>query len=155
MVEGDSASLAEFCALLSALSGLPIRQSLAVTGSINQHGRVQAIGGVNEKIEGFFDVCNERGLTGHQGVLIPAANVRHLMLNRRVVAAVEAGKFSVFPIKTIDEGMALLTGMPTGKRDDTGRFPPGSLNERVEQHLHELAQRRKAFGATARPQNEH
>ncbi len=154
-VEGDSASSAELYALLSAIADIPIQQSLAVTGSVNQRGEVQAIGGVNEKIEGFFDVCNERGLTGHQGVLIPASNVRHLMLNRRVVTAVEAGKFSVFPIKTIDEGIALLTGMPTGERDDTGRFPPGSLNERVEQHLHELAQRRKAFGATGRPQNEH
>ncbi|MDP5333643.1 MAG: AAA family ATPase, partial [Paracoccaceae bacterium] len=113
-VDGDSASSAELYALLSALSGLPIRQGLAVTGSVNQAGQVQAIGGVNEKIEGFFDICAARGLTGDQGVLIPASNVPHLMLRADVVAAVAAGQFHVMPVRTIDEGIAILTGVAAG-----------------------------------------
>ena len=115
-IDGDSASSAELYALLSALSGLPLEQSLAVTGSVNQKGEVQAIGGVNEKIEGFFDICQERGLTGNQGVLIPASNTKHLMLRHDVVDACASGKFRVFPVSTIDEGMEILMGRRAGTR---------------------------------------
>jgi lon-related putative ATP-dependent protease len=149
-VEGDSASSAELYALLSALADIPIKQSLAVTGSVNQHGQVQAIGGVNEKIEGFFDICRAQGLTGDQGVLIPAANVKHLMLRQDVVEAVAAGRFHVFPIETIDQGIELLTGVPAGERDARGEFPPGSVNQRVEARLVALAEKRQAFGGPAR-----
>ena len=148
-VEGDSASSAELYALLSALADAPLDQSLAVTGSVNQHGEVQAIGGVNEKIEGFFDVCRARGLTGGQGVLIPASNVRNLMLRRDVVEAVAAGKFSIYPVATMDQGMTLLTGVPAGERDALGRFPAGSVNFRVEQRLSEFADRSRAPQAGA------
>lgn len=134
-VEGDSASSAELYALLSALSGLPIKQQFAVTGSVNQMGEVQAIGGVNEKIEGFFDICRTRGLSGHQGVLIPSANVKHLILREDVVQAVKADKFAVYPIENIDQGIALLTGIPAGTRDENGEFPEDSVNGRVEASL--------------------
>jgi lon-related putative ATP-dependent protease len=144
-VEGDSASVAETCALLSALSGLPIRQSLAVTGSVNQHGRVQVIGGVNEKIEGFFDVCKSRGLDGSHGVLIPAENVQHLMLREDVVEAARSGRFNVYAIASIDEAIELLTGVPAGQRDDAGAFPEGSVNRRVERRLEDLAAARRRF----------
>lgn len=147
-VDGDSASSAELYALLSAISGLPIAQNLAVTGSVNQLGEVQAIGGVNEKIEGFFDICNERGLTGTQGVLIPRANVEHLMLRRRVVEAVEAGTFRVIPVTTIAEGIALLTGTPAGDRGSDGAFPERSVNALVEARLRDFAETRRAFSAT-------
>ncbi len=148
-VEGDSASSAELYALLSALADAPIRQSLAVTGSVNQHGDVQAIGGVNEKIEGFFDVCRARGLSGEQGVLIPASNVKHLMLRHDVVEAVAAGKFSVYPVETIDRGMEILTGVAAGERDGSGQFPEGSINHRVEQRLVEFAERARLPGPGA------
>ncbi|HXQ24976.1 MAG TPA: ATP-binding protein [Candidatus Acidoferrales bacterium] len=143
-VEGDSASSAELYALLSALSGLPIKQSLAVTGSVNQHGEVQAIGGVNEKIEGFFDLCKARGDLGGQGVIIPSSNVRHLMLRRDVVDAVRAGQFQVFAVETIDQGIEILTGKTAGERDGSGNFPDGSVNQRVEARLIELAAKRFA-----------
>ena len=143
-VEGDSASSAELYALLSALADLPIKQSLAVTGSVNQHGQVQAIGGVNEKIEGFFDICRAQGMNGEQGVLIPASNVKHLMLRPDVVEAVAAGHFHVYPVETIDQGIELLTGVPAGEPDETGAFPAGSVNQRVEARLRELAERRLA-----------
>jgi predicted ATP-dependent protease len=146
-VEGDSASCAELCALLSALAEAPIRQSVALTGSVNQHGDVQAIGGVNEKIEGFFDLCRARGLTGEQGVVIPAANVRHLMLRRDVVAAVEAGRFRVHPVQTVDEALAILSGEAAGERDATGRFPAGTVNARVEARLAAFAERVRTFAA--------
>jgi lon-related putative ATP-dependent protease len=146
-VEGDSASSAELYALLSALAEAPIRQSLAVTGSVNQHGEIQPIGGVNEKVEGFFDVCNSRGLTGDQGVLIPAANVRHLMLRDDVVEACARGKFHVYPVSRIDEGMALLTGIPAGERGADGRFPEASLNRRTEERLIVLAELARAYAA--------
>ncbi len=149
-VEGDSASSAELYALLSAIAEVPLRQSLAVTGSVNQRGQVQAIGGVNEKIEGFFDICQARGLTGDQGVLIPESNVKHLMLREDVVAAVQEGKFHIYPITHVDEGLELLTGLPAGERDEEGRYPEGSLNARVEQRLLELAEQRKAYAPTAR-----
>jgi lon-related putative ATP-dependent protease len=148
-VEGDSASSAELYALLSALADAPIRQSFAVTGSVNQHGDVQAIGGVNEKIEGFFDVCAARGLEGGQGVLIPASNVKHLMLKREVVDAVAAGKFDVYPVASVDEGIEILTGVPAGRRDELGRFPENSLNGRVERRLAEFAERVRAFAGAA------
>jgi len=153
-VEGDSASSAELYALLSALAEVPIQQSFAVTGSVNQHGEIQAIGGVNEKIEGFFDVCRAHGLTGAQGVLIPAANVPHLMLRQDVVEAVAAGLFQVYPVETIDQGIELLTGVPAGQRDGAGTFPEGSLNQRVEARLRDLAEKQRAFGALAGKERE-
>jgi predicted ATP-dependent protease len=143
-VEGDSASSAELYALLSALSGLPLKQSIAVTGSVNQHGRVQAIGGVNEKIEGFFDVCRARGLDGTQGVLIPASNVAHLMLREDVVEAVAAKRFHVWSAETIDEGMTLLTGIPAGDRQEDGSFPERSINGRVDAALARFAEKMAA-----------
>ena len=144
-IEGDSASSAELYALLSALAETPIRQSLAVTGSVNQLGEVQAIGGVNEKIEGFFDACSARGLTGDQGVLIPASNVKHLMLRRDVVEAVEQGRFNVYAVATVDEGIERLTGVPAGERGADGRFPPKSINGRVEARLIGYSERMRAL----------
>jgi lon-related putative ATP-dependent protease len=137
-VEGDSASSAELYALLSAISSVPIKQSLAVTGSVNQHGQVQAIGGVNEKIEGFFDICKERGLTGDQGVLIPETNVKHLMLRQEIRDAVEEGLFSVFPISEIDQGIELLTGIPMGEPDQDGKYPPDTISGKVQARLEKL-----------------
>ncbi len=145
-VEGDSASSAELYALLSALAGLPLRQDLAVTGSINQQGEIQAIGGVNEKIEGFFDICQKRGLTGTQGVLIPSANVQHLMLRRDVIEACAAGNFSIFPIETSDQGIELLTGRSAGERGGDALYPPQSVNRLVEDRLHAFARIRQSFG---------
>lgn len=145
-VEGDSASVAELCALLSSLSGLPLKQSLAVTGSVDQFGRVQAIGAVNEKIEGFFDICSKRGLDGTQGVLIPAANVPHLMLRRDVVEAAAAGRFHVYAMETVDQAMALLTGAAAGATDSQGRFPADSVNRRVADRLKQLSDIRRAYG---------
>lgn len=147
-VEGDSASSAELYALLSAIAEIPIRQSLAVTGSINQHGQVQAIGGANEKIEGFFDVCRARGLTGDQGVLIPASNVKNLMLRQDVVEAVANGQFHVYAVETVDQGIELLTGMPAGEPDEEGNYPEGTVNGLVQKRLAELAEKRQAFGKT-------
>jgi lon-related putative ATP-dependent protease len=149
-VEGDSASSAELYALLSALADLPVKQGFAVTGSVDQRGQVQAIGGVNEKIEGFFDICRAQGLTGEQGVLIPASNVKHLMLRHDVVAAVATGQFHVYPVETIDQGIELLTEVPAGERDDTGEFPADSVNQRVEARLVALAEKRLAFGVPER-----
>lgn len=144
-VDGDSASAAELCALGSALAEVPIRQSLAITGSVDQHGRVQAIGGVNQKIEGFFDLCRTRGLTGRQGVLIPRANVKHLMLRSEVVDAVRAGQFTVSAVDHVDQCLELLTGLPAGQRDESGEFPEGSINQRIRARLLELATKRQAF----------
>jgi predicted ATP-dependent protease len=145
-VEGDSASCAELFALLSALAGAPLRQDVAVTGSVNQHGQVQAIGGVNEKIEGFFDVCRTRGLTGSQGVLIPASNVQNLMLRPDVVEAVRTGLFRIWAIHTIDEGIEILTGVPSGKRNARGKFPRDTLNARVDARLQHLAAQMQRTG---------
>jgi len=142
-IEGDSASVAETCVLLSALAEVPIKQSLAVTGSVNQHGQVQVIGGVNEKVEGFFDTCKRRGLTGEHGVLIPKDNVKHLMLREDVVEAVRAGLFHVYPISTVDDAITLLTGIPAGARNTRGRFPQNSVNWRVERRLQEFAAKRE------------
>ncbi len=138
-IEGDSASLAELCALLSSLSDLPVRQGLAVTGSVNQLGQVQPIGGVNEKIEGFFDICQAGGLTGHQGVIIPHANIPHLMLREDLVEQATAGHFHVHAVATVDEALALLLNTAAGKRDDTGEYPSGTINGRIEQRLREWA----------------
>ena len=148
-VDGDSASSAELYALLSALSGAPIRQGLAVTGSVNQLGQVQAIGGVNEKIEGFFDVCRAGRLTGDQGVLIPASNVKHLMLREDVVEAAAKGRFHIYPVESIDEGIEILTGAPAGEADADGAYPEGTINHRVEARLAELAEAARRF---ARPE---
>jgi lon-related putative ATP-dependent protease len=144
-VDGDSASSAELYALLSALSGVPIDQGLAVTGSVNQLGEVQAIGGVNEKIEGFFETCKAQGLTGSQGVLIPQANAAHLMLRTEVVEAARDGQFRIIPVETINEGIAILTGTPAGIRAADGHFEPETINAKVEQRLRDFAQTRKAF----------
>ena len=144
-IEGDSASSAELFCLLSAISGIPINQSLAVTGSINQHGRVQAIGGVNEKIEGFFDICRERGLTSQQGVLIPASNVAHLMLRRDVIQAVERGDFHIYPVSTVDQGMEILTGRLAGEPDGDGEYPENSINGLVQKRLREFSEKRMQF----------
>jgi lon-related putative ATP-dependent protease len=141
-VDGDSASLAELCALLSSLANVPIRQFLAVTGSVDQFGRVQAIGAVNEKIEGYFDICRMRGLTGRQGVLIPAANVLHLMLRADVVEAAEAGRFQVYAVNTVDQALELLTGIAAGIPDTKGHLPEECLNRRVAERLMQLTRLR-------------
>ncbi|OYV48929.1 MAG: hypothetical protein B7X10_02465 [Burkholderiales bacterium 21-58-4] len=146
-IEGDSASLAELCALISKLSGAPILQSIAVTGSVNQFGQVQAIGGVNEKIEGFFDICMARGLTGTQGVIIPESNVRHLMLKERVVEAARAGKFAVYPVTHFDQAIAILTGISAGEADEKNEFPAESINGRVSSRLSEYSSIRKSFSS--------
>lgn len=139
-IDGDSASSTELYALLSALADLPIKQSLAVTGSVNQHGQIQPIGGVNEKIEGFFDLCSARGFAEGQGVVIPQKNVKHLMLKPEVVEAVEKGEFAIYAVETIDEGIEILTGTKAGKRTKGGTFEKGSVNYLVEQKLKKYAQ---------------
>lgn len=144
-VDGDSASSAELYALISALAEVPIAQGLAVTGSVNQLGQVQAIGGVNDKIEGFFDICMRRGLTGDQGVLIPAANVKHLMLRQDVVDAVERGVFAVYPVETIEEGVELLMDMPAGTRGPDGKFTEGSVYAKAETRLAAFADNQRRF----------
>lgn len=144
-VDGDSASSAELYALLSALAEAPIKQGIAVTGSVNQLGEVQAIGGVNQKIEGFFDICKNRGLDGSQGVLIPRSNVQHLMLREDVVEAARAGKFTIHAVDTIDHGVAILTGQPAGERGRDGLFAPGSINRRVEDRLRRFAEIGRAY----------
>jgi lon-related putative ATP-dependent protease len=148
-VDGDSASSAELYALLSALSDIPIKQSLAVTGSVNQWGEVQAIGGVNEKIEGFFDICRARGLSEQQGVLIPKSNVQHLMLREDVVEAVRNGQFAIYPVGTIDEGIEILTGVKAGERGAEGRFPGGTINRLVEDKIRSFAERGRSFAKSA------
>lgn len=150
LVEGDSASAAELFALLSAISGLPIKQSIAVTGSVNQRGEIQAIGGVNEKIEGFFDVCRVKGLTGEQGVIIPEANIQHLVLREDVVEAVREGKFHIWAIRTVDEGMEILTGIPAGERGPDGKYPEGTVNYLVDRRLAEMARALQTFGREER-----
>ncbi len=146
-IDGDSASSTEIYALLSALSEIPLRQDIAVTGSVNQHGEIQPIGGVNEKIEGFFDVCKARGLTGAQGVMIPKINVPDLMLRRDVVDAVKKGKFHVWSVSTISEGIEILTGIRAGERDKKGAYPPGTVFGRVDQQVANFAGKYKAFGS--------
>jgi predicted ATP-dependent protease len=143
-IDGDSAASAELYALLSELAGAPLRQDIAVTGSVNQHGELQAIGGVNEKIEGFYRACKLKELTGRQGVIIPEANVRHLMLSHEVVEVVEAGRFHVWSARNVDEGIELLTGIPAGQRGDDGRFPEGTLHARVDERLENWARMAEA-----------
>lgn len=144
-IEGDSASSTELYALLSALSGLPIKQYLAVTGSVNQKGEVQAIGGVNEKLEGFYEVCKAKGLNGNQGVLIPASNVQNLMLKEEIVEAAKAGKFRIYPVRTIDEGIEILTGVPAGTRREDGTYEEGTVNYLVDRRLREMAETMRGF----------
>ena len=147
-IEGDSASSTELYALLSALSGLPLDQGVAVTGSVDQHGNVQAVGGVTRKIEGFFATCKAKGLTGSQGVIVPAANVRHLMLDHEVVEATREGQFHVWGVKTIDEGIEILTGVSAGRRRKDGSFTPGSVHALVEERLRAYAEALRAFAET-------
>ena len=139
-IDGDSASMAELCCLISALTNTPIKQCFAVTGSMNQHGEVQAIGGVNEKIEGFFDLCNARGLTGEQGVIIPQANVRNLMLHSKVVEAVKARKFNVYAVSHVDQALELLTSRRPGVMNSKGDYPKGSINKKILERLKEIAE---------------
>ncbi len=146
-VEGDSASSTELYCILSALSGLPIRQNIAVTGSVNQKGEVQAIGGVNEKIEGFFEICKIRGLTGEQGVLIPESNIQNLMLKEEILEAVKAGHFSVYSVKTIDEGIEVLTGTKSGQRRSDNTYEENTVNYLVDKQLREMANKLKEYPA--------
>jgi ATP-dependent Lon protease len=145
-VDGDSASSTEIYALLSSLSGVPLKQNVAVTGSVNQNGEVQAIGGVNQKIEGFYDCCRKAGLNNHQGVMIPESNVKDLMLRKDVVEAVQKGKFHVYSVKTIDEGIEILTGKKAGEMKPDGTYPKGSINGSVNEQLKVLAEGLKKFG---------
>ncbi len=144
-VDGDSASSTELYAILSALSDLPIKQHIAVTGSVNQRGEVQAIGGVNEKLEGFFEVCKAKGLTGEQGCMIPASNVQNLMLKEEIVEAAKDGKFTIYPVTTIDEGIEVLTGVPAGKRLANGSYKKGTVNYLVNKRLQEMAETVREF----------
>ncbi len=153
-VEGDSASLAELCALLSALAEAPIKQTLAMTGSVNQHGQVQPIGGVNEKIEGFFEVCRTRGLSGEQGVIIPASNTKNLMLHPDVVEAVAQGQFLIYEVHTVDEALYLLTGIEAGEMDEEGNYPEGSLNALAYERLHEMTLIRQHYAEHAKEKEE-
>ncbi|MCU0835683.1 MAG: AAA family ATPase [Chromatiaceae bacterium] len=153
MVEGDSASLAELCALLSAIGDLPLRQSLAITGSVNQHGQVQAIGGVNEKVEGFFDICHARGLTGAEGVIIPAANRAHLMLRRDLIDAVAEERFHVWAVDHVDQAMELLTGEPAGVPDAAGIYLADTVNGQIQQRLAQFFAVRQQLSASGRGDN--
>jgi len=143
-VDGDSASSTEVYALLSSLAEVPIKQGFAVTGSVNQHGQIQPIGGVNQKIEGYFDVCKAKGFTGKQGVIIPVQNVKNLMLRTDVVDAVAAGQFHIYPVSTIDEGIEILTGVPAGTKTDGG-YTEGTINFLVERRLREYAEKMQEF----------
>lgn len=145
-IDGDSASSTEVYALLSSLSGVPLRQYIAVTGSVNQKGEVQAIGGVNHKIEGFYDCCRHTGITGQQGVMIPESNVKDLMLRKDVPEAVTAGKFHIYAVKTVDEGIEIMTGKDAGELRPDGTYPEGTINFLVNEKLKELAEGLKAFG---------
>ncbi len=153
-VEGDSASSTELYALLSSLSVFPIKQGIAVTGSVNQRGEIQPVGGVTKKIEGFFDVCSIQGLTGEQGVIIPEQNVKNLMLREDVVEAVKEGKFHIYPVKTIDEGIAILTGKEAGERQEDGTYPEGTINYHASRQLEELAKKLAEFGKEDRDKKE-
>jgi len=144
-VDGDSASSTELYAILSALSGVPIRQNIAVTGSVNQKGEVQAIGGVNQKFEGYYEKCKALGLTGEHGCMIPFSNVQNLMLKEEVVKAIKEGKFHIWPVKTIDEGIEVLTSRPAGAMKEDGTFEEGSINDLVQKRLQAMAEAVKAF----------
>jgi predicted ATP-dependent protease len=142
-VDGDSASSTELYAILSSLAELPIRQGIAVTGSVNQNGEIQAIGGINQKIEGFFDVCWLKGLTGEQGVLMPRSNLRNLMLRPDVMEAATQGKFRIYAVSNVNEGIEVLTGTVAGERGADGHYPEESINGRVEKKLEQFAERQK------------
>ena len=144
-VDGDSASSTELYVLLSAIAKVPLKQNLAVTGAINQHGDVQAIGGVNQKIEGFYDICKKRGLTGDQGVLIPKANIKHLMLRKEVIDSVSAGEFHIYPVEHIDQGIEILTGIKAGKKQADGTYPKDTINGMVKERLERMAKRLAQF----------
>ena len=145
-LEGDSAASSELYTLLSSLAGAPIDQGIAVTGSVDQHGRIQAVGGVTEKVEGFFDACQRAGLTGEQGVIIPASNSRHLMLEHRVLHAVREGRFHVWAVESVDQGIELLTGLPAGERGADGGYPEGTLHRRVQDRLSAMAHAAREWG---------
>ena len=147
-IDGDSASSTEVYALLSSLSEIPLDQGIAVTGSVNQQGEIQAIGGVNQKIEGFYSCCKHKGITGSQGVMIPVSNVKDLMLKKEILQAVEKGSFHIWSVSTIDEGISLLTGKHAGKRGEDGTYPQGSINSLVDAKLASLAEGLKKFGMT-------
>ncbi len=155
MVEGDSASSTELYALLSSLSGLPIKQNIAVTGSVNQFGDIQAIGGVNEKIEGFFDICMRKDPEGFYGVIIPESNVKHLMLKSEVLEAVEKERFAIYAVETINEGISILTGVEAGEADKNGNFPSTSVNGKVVARIKELSETVKAFNHSKHDKDEH
>jgi ATP-dependent Lon protease len=150
-VEGDSASSTEVYAIISSLSGLPLRQDIAVTGSINQKGEIQPIGGVNEKIEGFYEVCKAKGLTKTQGVIIPHQNVDDLMLKTEIVEAAKEGKFRIYSVKTIDQGIEILTGVKAGERKEDGTFEEGSVNFLVDKQLKAYAEGWKGFAGGEMP----
>jgi predicted ATP-dependent protease len=149
-IDGDSASSTELYAILSSLSGSPIDQGIAVTGSVNQKGEIQAIGGVNQKVEGFFEVCKTKGLTGKQGVLIPQANVKNLMLKKEVIDAVKQGKFHIYQVATVEEGIEILTGKPVGKPDEEGNYPDetlyGEVQQKLKKYLEKSMNLKKEFG---------
>ena len=146
-VDGDSASSTELYAILSSLSGVPLKQNIAVTGSVNQNGEIQAIGGINRKIEGFYDLCRVKGLTGEQGVLMPTSNLRNLMLRPDVVQAVAEEKFHIYAVQSIDQGIEVLTDVVAGTRNTAGKFPAGSINALVEQKLTQFAERQRQINA--------
>jgi predicted ATP-dependent protease len=140
-IEGDSASSTELYAVISSLSDIPIHQGIAVTGSVNQKGQIQAIGGVNQKVEGFFDVCRSKGMTGKQGVLIPRSNVKSLMLKKNVVDAVKKGEFHIYQVSTVQEGIEILTGVAAGTPDEAGNFPEGTVYGKVQEKLKRYLER--------------
>jgi predicted ATP-dependent protease len=154
LVDGDSASLAETCAIVSALAEVPLRQDLAITGSVNQNGEVQPIGAVNAKIEGFHDICRVSGFSGQQGVIIPARNRRNLMLRDDVVRSVADGAFSVYEVSTVDDALELLTGLPAGERDAEGKFGEGSVNFLADQRLRRMGEAMRQFGRRQRENNQ-
>jgi predicted ATP-dependent protease len=146
LVEGDSASSTELYVLLSAIADVPIYQGIAVTGSVSQKGEVQPIGGANHKIKGWYDICKYKGLNGKQGVMIPAKNVRNLMLDQEIVDAVKEGKFNVWPVSTIEEGIAILTGMEAGQLQEDGAYPEGTLFRKVDDRLKKISEIVREFG---------
>ena len=145
-VDGDSASSAELYAMLSSLSDVPIKQCYAVTGSVNQKGEIQPIGGATNKVEGFFELCKKRGLNGKHGVILPHQNIKNLVLNDEVIEAVKEGKFHIYPVKTIDEGIEILTGMKAGEKKKDGSYPENTINYKVYEKLKRFAQTVAGFG---------
>jgi len=153
-IEGDSASAAEFIAILSSIGKIPLRQDLAITGSVDQHGNIQPIGGVNYKIEGFFNICKEKVLTGTQGVVIPAQNIRNLMLNEEVINAVKEGKFHIYAISNINEGLELFTGIKAGELREDGTYPEGTVNRIIDDKLNEYIELSRKFSKESEKKNE-